>query len=216
MANQEAVVTEDDLEQAFKDDPKFGLEVLDSYFREPLWRYMKSISRSLSPHDLEDIYQSAIVELIRAVQKPSFDPTKPMRLVNKIVMERTVDFLRRRRVRKCQGLDDIVQFVAEDLRTSNTGFRWNLMLADDKAAFRKTLDLAIDTLPPKQKAAALAFIEVYDKVRGQDSYKLLADRIKAMTGESVTAMQAKSNWHEARTKIGDKLARAGFKSLVEG
>lgn len=216
MAQQDAVVTEDDLEQAFKDDPQFGLEVLDSYFREPLWRYMKSISRSLTPDDMEDIYQSTIVELIRAVRRPNFDPIRPMRLVNKVIQERTVDFLRRKRIRRCQNLDDIVAFVAEDLRNSNTGFRWNLLLADDKVAFRKALDQAIDTLPPKQKSTAVAFVEVYDQIREQGSYKPLADRIKQMTGESVTAMQAKSNWHDSRSKLEEKLARAGFRSLVEG
>lgn len=216
MAQIDAVVTEDDLEQAFKDDPQFGLEVLDSYFREPLWRYMKSISRSLTPDDLQDIYQSAIVELIRAVRRPNFDPIKPMRLVNKVIQEKTVDFLRRKRIRRCQNLDDVVSFVAEDLRNSNTGFQWNQLLVDDKAAFRKAVDQAIDTLPPKQKSAAVAFVEVYDQIRELGSYKPLADRIKQMTGESVTAMQAKSNWHDARSKLEEKLARAGFRSLVEG
>jgi DNA-directed RNA polymerase specialized sigma24 family protein len=156
------------------------------------------------------------LDLIRAVRRPNFDPIKPMRLVNKVLKAKVVDFLRRKRIRCCQNLDDIVELVAEDLRNSNTSYQWNLMLADDKAVFRRALDQAIDTLPPKQKSAAIAFVEVYDLIREQGSYKPLADRIKQMTGESVTAMQAKSNWHDARSKLEEKLARAGFRSLVEG
>lgn len=106
MANEEAVVTEDELEKAFKDDPKFGFEVLDLYFREQIARYIKSIRRSLSPEDIADVYQNALMELVRIVRKPDFDPTRPMRIVNKVVKEKTIDYWRRKTVRKYRSLDD--------------------------------------------------------------------------------------------------------------
>ena len=119
--------TGDDLEQAFRDDPKLGLELLDASFREPIWRYIKAICRSLSPEDTADVYQNALLELVRIVRQPGFDPTRPMRIVNKVVKERTVDFARRRHKRLCYSLDQIVHLVAEDMRDTRIGSGWKLL-----------------------------------------------------------------------------------------
>lgn len=216
MANQEAVVTEDDLELAFKDDPKFGLELLHADFRAQIWRYIKSFCRSLSPEDIADIYQNAMVELVRIVKEPDFDPTRPMRIVNKVVKEKTIDFCRRKIRRKHRSLDDILPFVGGDLEDTKIGYAWNWLTDDEKLRFQQALDAAIDGLPPKQKSAAVAFVEVYEEIREAGSFKPLADRISEMTGDIVNGMQAKSNWHEARAKLAEKLARAGFKALLEG
>lgn len=215
MANETAVVTEDDLEQAFREDPKFGFEVLDAYFREQIFRFIKSIRRSLSPEDIEDVYQDAMMELAKIVRKPSFDPLKPMRIVNKVVKEKTIDFWRRRTKRHFQSLNEIVHLIGDQLKDTDTGMEWSFLSPSDKIKFQKTLDAAIDSLPPKQKAAALAYVEVFEDVLESGSYKPLADRIREMTGEFVTAMQAKSNWHEAKQKIAEQLARAGFRALLE-
>lgn len=216
MANHEAVVTEDDLELAFKDDPKFGLELLHADFRAQIWRYIKSFCRSLSPEDIADIYQNAMVELVRIVKEPDFDPTRPMRIVNKVVKEKTIDFCRRESLRQHRSLDEILPFIAHDLEDTKIGYSWNWLTDDEKLRFQQAVDAAIDGLPPKQKAAAVAYVDVYGEIRKADLYKVLADRISEMTGEIVNGMQAKTNWHEARAKLAEKLSRAGFKALLEG
>ena len=216
MANQEAVVTEDDLELAFKDDPQFGLQILDAYFRERIGQSIKSIRPSLTAEDVADVFQNVLVELIKIVRKPDFDPARPMRIVNKVVEEKTIDFWRRKTRRRHRSLDSILPLIAQDLEDTKIGHAWNWMTDDEKLKFKQNLDTAIEGLPPKQKAAAIAFVEVYEDVRESGSYKPLADRIGEMTGELVNGMQAKSNWHEARTKLAEKLSRAGFKALLEG
>jgi len=42
MVKKVVVITEDDLEQQFKEDKKFAVQLLDSEYREHLWRYIKS------------------------------------------------------------------------------------------------------------------------------------------------------------------------------
>ena len=65
----------------------------------------------------------------------------------------------------------------------------------------------IDSLPSKQRSAALAFLDVYEEVRRERSYRVLKERIEEMTVDEVTVPQAKSNWHEAKKKIVEKIAR---------
>jgi hypothetical protein len=90
MAKKAVVVTEDDLEQLFKDDKKFAVQMLDSEYREHLWRYIKSKCQYFSEDDIHDVYQQALGEFIRCVQKPDFDPHKPLRLLQHIAKLRAI------------------------------------------------------------------------------------------------------------------------------
>ena len=105
MGKDAVVVTEDDLEQQFREDPRFAIELLHTEFRENIFRYIKSVGSYLAAHEIEDIYQEMMVRLIKAVQLPDFDPAKPMRLVQDIAAKATVDFLRRKTIRQRVGLD---------------------------------------------------------------------------------------------------------------
>jgi hypothetical protein len=59
MAKNAVVVTEDDLEQQFRDDKRFAVQLLDSEYREHIWRYIKSICRYFTDDDIHDVYQQA-------------------------------------------------------------------------------------------------------------------------------------------------------------
>lgn len=77
------------------------------------------------------------------------------------------------------------------------------------------IDKAVDDLPPKQRTAALAFLEVYEVVQEESSYRALAERIREMTGEDCTTVQAYDNWRAARKTIAAKLSREKFHLLIE-
>jgi RNA polymerase sigma factor (sigma-70 family) len=198
-------ITEEDLEREFRDDPEFAFEMLDAYFREPLLRYIKSCARGLSSEDLADVYQEALMEMVTVVRSGRFNPEKPLRLIQTIAKRRAIDLARKKKVRTCTELD--LAFIAEDLKDSDIGLEWRLLGPDGQRRFRRALGAAIDSLPPKQQAAALAFLDVYEEIRRERSYRVLKERIEEMTGEDVTTSQAKSNWHEAKKKLVEKIGR---------
>ena len=66
-------------------------------YRERMRQYIKSICRYLSDDDIFDVYQQSLREFIRCVQKPDFDPHKPLRLIQRIIKSRTIDLARRRK-----------------------------------------------------------------------------------------------------------------------
>ena len=90
-----------------------------------------------------------------------------------------------------------------------------MILREEWPRFRQSLDEAIDGLPPKQQTAALAFLEVYEIVREENSFRALAERIREMTGDDCTTVQAYDNWRAARKAIEAKLRRQKFHLLIE-
>jgi DNA-directed RNA polymerase specialized sigma24 family protein len=215
MAKNTVVVTEDDLEEQFKDDKKFAVQLLDSEYRERMRQYIKSICRYLSDDDIFDVYQQSLREFIRCVQKPDFDPHKPLRLIQRIIKFRTIDLARRRKGSRIRNVGDLIEVLAKNLKDTTVNLEWRMILREEWPRFRKALDKAVDDLPPKQRTTALAFLEVYEVVEEESSYRALAERIREMTGDDCTTVQAYDNWRVARKTIAAKLCREKFNLLIE-
>jgi RNA polymerase sigma factor (sigma-70 family) len=212
-----AEAAEEQLEKLFREDPRFAMEVLHTDYRERIWRYIKSVAWWLSPEDIDDIYQNTFVRLIKAVREPDFDPKNPMRLVCDIAWKAAIDWHRRKKRRIMPSLDDAVKRIAEDRKGTTIGMVWTLMGKEEWSKFRRVLDQVIDELPRKQKAAAAAFVRVYEKYREEDSHRPIGElMMEEMPGEDMTAQQAYDNWREAKEKIATKLERAGFKWVNGG
>jgi RNA polymerase sigma factor (sigma-70 family) len=215
MAKNTLVVTEDDLEQQFKDDKQFAVQLLDSEYREHIWRYIKSVCRYFTGDEIRDVYQDTLVEFIRRVKRPDFDPRKPLRLIQHIARCRAIDLARRKKASRIRSSGDLIEVLAVDLNDTRVSVEWKLTARDEWPKFRQALDQAIDELPPKQQTAALAFLECYQVVRAEDSYRALAVRIQEMTGEDCTTVQAYDNWRVARKTIAAKLRRQKLNLLIE-
>ena len=215
MAKNTVVVTEDDLEQQFKDDKQFAVQLLDSEYREHLWRYIKSVCRYFTGDEIRDVYQDTLVEFIRRVKRPDFDPHKPLRLIQHIARCRAIDLALRKKASRIRNSGDLIEALAEDLKDTRVSLEWKLIMRDEWPRFRQALDQAIDDLPSKQQTAALAFLEVYEVVRAENSYRALAERIREMTGEDCTTVQASDNWRVARKAVAAKLRRQKFNLLIE-
>lgn len=215
----EGTVTEnvsDELERLFREEPRFALEVLHTDYREHIWRYIKSFAWWLSPEDIDDIYQNTFIRLIKVVRQSDFDPQKPMRLVCDLAKKAAIDWHRRKKRRRMPDLDEAVQQIAHDRSTTKIGLEWSLIFKEDWPKFRRALDQAIEELPRMQKAAALAFMRVYEKYRDEDSHRPIGELMtEEMPGQDMTALQAYDNWREAKTKLRMKLQRAGF-NWVDG
>lgn len=211
----EAQITDVEIEELFRADPLDGLRFLHLERKEYLFQYIKRKARGLKPEEIADVYQDTMVDLIEIVQGPNFDSSEPMRIVRTVAGRRAFDALRRKGYRAAISLDDALHHIASDLKNSDLDFQWKLH-SSDWAKFRKVMDQAIDSLPEKQKIAALAFLDVYEDVRGpKQLYLPLAERIREISGDDVTTAQAKDRWREARQTIAEKLRRAGLKILLE-
>lgn len=214
MATGPGVVTEAELAEQFRVDPQFALGVLHSEFRENIYRYIKSVGRWLSPHEIDDVYQETFCRLIAAVRKPDFDRTRPpMPFVQDIAWKAACDWGRRKKRRTMPSIDAAYEQIADDLKDTTVRREWQLV-KPDWPEFQKTLDKIIESLPPKQRIAACAFLVSYEQLRKND-YSALAEAIHDMTGEDVTTAVARDRWREAKKTIASKLERAGLKLLED-
>jgi DNA-directed RNA polymerase specialized sigma24 family protein len=161
------------------------------------------------------VYQKSLGEFIRCVQKPTFDPHRPLRLLQHIASRRAIDRVRRLNGSRIPNLGDLIDVLAANLKDTTVSLGWRLIAPEEWPRFRKALDKAVDDLPSKQRTAALAYLEVYEVVEEEKSYRALAERICEMTGEDCTTVQAYDNWRAARKTIAARLRREKFNLLIE-
>jgi DNA-directed RNA polymerase specialized sigma24 family protein len=155
MAKTRVVVTEEDLEQLLREDPKFAVEMIDSDYRENIWRYIRSRCRYFDDDDVHEVYVNTLKDFIRCVKKPEFDPKAPLKLIFHIAKLRARD---RRRVKKASAeptFDALLDVIVEDMKDTTTRLNWQLMKSD-WPEFRATLEKLIDQLPDKQRDAMKA------------------------------------------------------------
>ena len=204
----------DDLEQAFRSDPKYGVECLAAFFQDEIAGYIKCVGHAaLDGHDIADIYQDVLVEVIEAVKKPKFDPAEPMRLVYRIAYTNTKDYLKRRGVRSASNLDDCLDHLSADFKDSDVQLRWKYLTEDEKNDFRTALFEIVSGLPEMQRVTAIVFISRFKQIRDTDLFTAVAEGVREFAKVDMTAAAAKGNWYRARKKIADELLRRGFDVL---
>ncbi|MGA2617115.1 MAG: hypothetical protein ABSF26_05850 [Thermoguttaceae bacterium] len=212
MAKERVVVTEDELERLLREDPKFAVEMIDSDYRENIWRYIRSRCRYFDDDDVHEVYVTTLKDFIRCVKKPDFDPKDPLKLVFHIAKLRARDRRRAKRASTEPVFDDLLDHIACDMKHTTTRLNWQLMKSD-WPEFRATLDRLIDDLPDKQRHAMNAFVETYWEIRTQGSMRRLAEQIRQQYGYDCTASQAADNVRAAIETLEPKLRRAGFNLL---
>ena len=210
-------ITEDELDKLFQEsDRLFAVQMLDSYRRENMWRYIYSLYRSFDDEDIHEVYVKALEEFIECVKKPDFVPKAPLKLLQHIIKKRAIDRARKKYGARVKAAGDLIEPLAADLRDTKVSFEWKFMLKEEGPAFRKALDKAVDELATKQHVAAIAMLEVYDQIREDDSPKALATRIRELSGDDCTASQAADRWEAARENLKSQMIKAGFRQLFEG
>jgi DNA-directed RNA polymerase specialized sigma24 family protein len=212
MAKESVVVTEDELERLFREDSKFAVEMLDSEYRENIWRFIRSRCRYFDDDDVHEVYVKTLKDFIRCVKKPDFDPKSPLKLVFHIATLRARD---RRRAKKASvepNFDALLEPIAQDMKDTTTRLNWQLMKSN-WPEFRALLDKLIDQLPDKQRDAMNAFVETFWEIRTQGSMRRLAEHIRQQYGYDCTAAQAADNVRAAIETLEPKLNRAGFNLL---
>jgi len=208
-------VTEEELEEAFRDDPMFGLEVLHAEFRDRIARYIKKHGWDLQPEEIKDLYQETLLEMVQEVRSPGFDPSRPLRLVQTIARRRTIDYLRRKGHRANTNYDAILAYVAGDLGQSDLGLRWRYLDRMIQAEWRQALLEEVARLPERQRIVARAFIDNYEDLSERKTFLPLKEAVAAVTGNDENVVAVKSAWHQAKRTLVSRLTRRGFYFLKE-
>ena len=205
-------VSEAELEAVLRTDPEFAVRMVDSEFREQILQHIKRETWGrLQPAELLDAYQETMRAFIVKMRQPDFDPSRPLRIVNCIARLKGLDQIRRRRrSRLVSGGDDFLDAVAQSLRGSDTGVQWRLLTTLQRKEFMESVLDIIQTLPERQKLVAGCFVECFEEVINENSFRPLADAVSAISGRPETVATVKSNWHAARKKIAEELNSRDF------
>jgi RNA polymerase sigma factor (sigma-70 family) len=220
MPNEE-LPSEGELESLLREDPACFLEAVHEYYRRLLFSYIKRCSWGmLDAHELRDVYQETMLAMWQCVQKPGFDPERPLRLLYRIARNKAVTVRRRKMGRRsAPDQDAVVQAVARDLEGTRVGLGWRLLLPEERREFRQAVAEILLSLPERQRLAAQAFAQTYEELRERNKYRPLAAAMEAISGRPEDVAAAKSAWRFAREKIQEELARRGFgfmKGMTDG
>jgi DNA-directed RNA polymerase specialized sigma24 family protein len=207
-------VSEADLDEAFETSPEFGIQFLDSEFRERVWRHIKRCGRGFfDTHgdDLLDVYQETLIGMYARAKKAGFDPCRSLRMVLAIARNKATDLLRHRGHRINLDEDAILDVVAADTKGSDILLQWRLHSCPIEAReLREILLTFIATLPKRQRVVAQCFIDNFEDFRKRDTYRPLADAVSAITGVTESVADVKNDWRYAREKIIAELQRRGY------
>jgi len=211
-------ITDSELEEVFRDDPEFGLNLLYTDFREPIARYIKSrlwgLPSGIRAEEIKEVFQETMLVLVPFVRDPAFDWREPMRIVYDIAKKKAVDALRRRRYRPKQDVDGAIERIAKDLARTKIGLEWRLQTPAEWKEFCGALHEAIGVaLTEKQAIVARCYVDNFEDFGEREIYAPLARLVGEITGQDENAVTIKKLWHEAKKRLVKELTRKGFKFL---
>ena len=211
--------SEEDLEAAFLDDPKFGLRLLCADFRDPIARYIRSrlwnVPQAEKAVEVKEVYQETMVAMAELVRKPDVDWRKPLKLAFGVARNKSVDAIRKRvRYKSKQDVDGALDRIAGDLAGTKIGLEWKLQSKIEWDEFYTTLMAAVGSvLTDKQAVVAHCYIDNYEDFGEREIYAPLSRLVSEITGNDENAMTIKKQWLEAKERLVDELIRKGFKFL---
>ena len=208
-------ITEEELEQAFRDDPEFGLALLHEDYRHQIGRYIKAKAWGLSHENIKDVYQETMVEMVKVTRSPGFDSNRVMRIVYDIAWKRAYDALRRRKFRPKQDVDGAIEQIAKDLSGTRIGLEWKLLDKVVWAEFRQALSEAVCKLPRKQQIVARCYVDHYEDFGEREIYAPLARIVGEITGEVENVVTIKKLWQEAKKRLVKELKEFNFLKTEE-
>lgn len=218
MENTISRTTEQELEEAFLEDPEFGLRVLYADFRDVIARYISSrlwgIPTAMRAEDVKDAFQETMLALAAKVKAGDTDWQKPMALVFRIASFKAADVIRARRLRHKQDVEGAIDQIAKDLAGTQIGLEWRSQSKVEWKEFQTVLLQAVSkVLTEKQAIVARCYIDNYEDFGERAIYAPLARLVGETTGNDENAMTIKKQWLEAKERLVTELARKGFKFL---
>lgn len=214
MATAEPV-SETEIESTLRTDPDYAIELLGAFYQEKIIQYIKRETWGrLKPDELMVAYQETMLAFIQKVREEEFDPSRPLRMVNCIARRKGFDQLRARRHRMNTNEDELLGAVADSLKNSEAGFRWTLLTPSERREFREIVLAEAAKLPERQQIVATCYIDCFEVVINEGSFRTLAEEVGRVTGRKETVAAVKSAWHVAKNKIAPELERRGFNFIT--
>ena len=209
-------VSEPELEAAFREGAKYGVELLDLDYREQIIQYIKRETWGiLDAGELMGAYGETLVAVFLKASKEGFDPCRPLRMVNAIARNKGIDVLRaRRRCRMRTNQEAILDGIAASLKDTEGGCRWRLLSPTERREFQEAVLDAVQALPERQKIVARCYVDCFEEIIAEGSYRPLAVAVGTVTGTQETVVNVKSAWHVAKKKIATELNRRGFDFII--
>ncbi len=210
MATTEPI-TEEEIESSLRTHPNDAIELLDAFYQEQIIRYIKRETWDrLRPDELMVAYQETMLAFIGRVREEGFDPGRPLGLVYCIARRKGIDQLRARRHRMSTNEDERLAAIAASLTDTEAGCRWLLLTPTQRKEFREIALAEAAKLPDRQKIVATCYLDCFEVVINERSFRALAEEVSRVTGKQETVVAVKSAWHVARKKIALALERRGY------
>jgi hypothetical protein len=210
MATTEPI-SETEIESTLRTDPDYAIELLDAFYQEQIIKYIKRETWGrLNPDELMVAYQETMFAFTKQSREAGFDPSGPLRIIYCIARCKGFDQLRARRHRMNTNEDKLLGAVAASLKGTEAGGKWVFLTASERREFIEVLLEEVAKLPEQQKIVATCYIDVFEVVLNEGSFRALADEVTHVTGKPETVVAVKSAWHVARKKLASALQSRGF------
>lgn len=185
-----------------------AISLIDKHFKKAIIYKIRETAVSLAPDKLLDVYQEVLLNVWNAAQQERYDPDKPLLpFLFVLAQRRACDRVRKNETKKVYE-GRLLDEVSESLKGTKIGEAWQIVAAKNEG--RRMMDIirrAIIRMPTRQRQVASVVIEHFpDVLSPQD----VSEIIYRTTGEKITVVAAKRAWQEARNKIRELLADAGF------
>lgn len=210
MATTEPI-SESEIESTLRTDPDYVIELLDLGYQEQIIQYIKRETWGrLRTDELMVAYQETMLAFIKLSRETGFDPTRPLRIINCIARRKGFDQLRARRHRMSTNEEEFLGAVAASLKGSEAGGKWIFLTTSERREFSEIVLEEAAKLPERQKIVATCYIDVFEVVINEGSFRALAEEVSRVTGQQETVAAVKSAWHVARKKLAPVLQSRGY------
>ena len=101
-------------------------------------------------------------------------------------------------------------------QSEELGSRLSLDVDDPRGRreFREIVLAEAARLPKRQQIVATCYIDCFEAVINEGSFRALAEEVSRVTGKQETVAAVKSAWHVANNKIRAELERRGFNFIT--
>ena len=208
-------VSETEIESTLHTDPDYAIELLDTTTRSRSSN-TSNARRGVgsSPMSLCVAYQETMLAFIEKIREEGFDHRRPLRMVYCIAKRKGFDQLRSRRHRMNTNADDFLGAVAASLKNSEVGARWTLITPSERKNSVEIVLAEAAKLPERQKIVATCYIDCFEIVINEGSFRALAEEVSRVTGKQETVAAVKSAWHVAKKRIAQNSNAADFNFIT--
>ena len=182
--------------------------LIDKHLREALVLRIRKTALSVPPDEIMDIYQEVLLNVLSAAREQRYDPDQPLLpFLFTLAHRRACDRIRKKTTVK-ENEGQVLEAVLQRLKNTKVGEVWKLVAQkNDGRWMMEIIRRTVVSMPNRQRQVAGVFIDCYPEIPSMDQIRTM---IFEASGELLTVVAIKRAWQEARNKIRERLAEAGY------